>query len=101
MGFGCWEGYFQIHRNPCFVVSKSGKVSPTPQDVFSDSDSDICSIKTPLGSRYVFLVNPVLPSHPTKNFERIIFCVPATSEYWQYTQSLSSSIFVTVQEDRS
>ncbi len=101
MGFGCWGGYFQIHGNPCFVVSKSDKISLIPQDVFSGADSDICSINTPLGSRYVFLVNPVFPSQPTKNFERIIFCVPTASEYWQYTQSLPSSIFVTVQEDRS
>ena len=63
--------------------------------------ADICSITTPFGSRYDFLVNPVLPSEPTRNFERTLVCAPETSEYWQYTQSLSSSMCVTVQEDRS
>jgi hypothetical protein len=74
--------YLQVHRNPRFVVSKTDEKLVFKQAYpFCTTYEDICSISTPLGSRYDFLVNPVFPSHPTRNLERTLLCAPSASEY--------------------
>lgn len=95
-----WRPDLPVKRNPGFLilgsgtaVSSIGMVRSWTQGAYRSANS----MRIPLGSRYFFRVNPVLPSAPTKNLERKPCVRPASSTQVTWTHSSSSRIDVKVQ----